>query len=80
MIGPPSVFDQPRRKYGNAWSTPPNELVSLGTKTGLRTRAPQTNDFPRSKDFDAIADAERASEADLVDVGQSLPFVPVRAE
>src|SRR6266550_2163140 len=34
MMGAPSVFDQPRRRYGKAWSTPASELVSLGRKVG----------------------------------------------
>src|SRR5436190_18530768 len=62
-------------------------LIDAGERAGIarkvnRTahRAPETNDLPRSKNLGAIAHTEGAGQTDLVDVGQSLPIVPVRAE
>ena len=41
MMGPPSVFDQPRRKYGYSCDTPPN-TGSMGTNVGLTSRSIRT--------------------------------------
>src|SRR5688572_27736496 len=41
MIGPPSVFDQPRRRYGYSCETPPN-TGSAGMNVGLTSRSSRT--------------------------------------
>ena len=80
MMGPAKRFraapTQVRKRLLDAGS----ELVSLGTKTGFLTPRLQPDDFPGSEDFGAIARRRTPPSADLVDVGQALPLVPVRAE